>query len=127
MSHHPKNFDARSLPGMTMGARKRAARRWVAGGPGPYRTPDYRRRLARGIGNLLAAQAGRIVIDYLIALLRYRIGERLRPCHCDACTSTCYGCEGERFEGDACERCGRVHQARRICDGSGVLPARQRP
>lgn len=63
----------------------------------------------------------------LYAALRalYRIGQRLRPCRCDACTPACYGCEDLVHEGEICERCGRVHQARRECDGSGVRPAKK--
>jgi len=70
-----------------MGARKRAARRAAAGGPGPYKTPAYRRRLARGIGKLIGVQGERVAIDYQKARAAYRIGERLRPCPgCPDCT-----------------------------------------
>lgn len=100
-----KGIDARRLVGMTMGARKRAARQVPPNGYLASHISARKREAAK-------------------ARAPYRLGDRLRPCCCDACTPTCYGCEGERFEGDTCERCGRVHQARRICDGSGVLPAR---
>ncbi len=66
------SFSARSLVGMTMGARKRAARR------------------ARQAAQALLARFGQEADPKKLALLRsiYRIGERLRPClGCCACKS----------------------------------------
>ena len=91
-------FTARSLVGMTMGARKRAARNSVKrSGLKPYMLYE-----------------------------EYRIGERLRPCPgCLRCRS-CSGCEVLEFEGERCARCGKECPSEPTqCDGSGVLPARK--
>ena len=110
-------FTARSLVGMTMGARKRAVRREFALVPCPeYLTTIQDRMqwyLLRG--------------PYLRA--KYRIGERLRPCNgCTACNSamSCCGCRhgyepwDNRYSHHICDPEGP-------CDGSGVLPARKKP
>ena len=103
-------FTARSLVGMTMGARKRAARNSVKrSGLKPYMLYE-----------------------------EYRIGEHLRPClGCCACwghrISTAYGeyaeCSGPQTNG---KRKSQIKAMRKWqeslsddCDGSGVLPARR--
>lgn len=86
-------MDARRLVGMTEGAKKRAARRWVAskGDADPGARAWWRDE----------------------ARQRYRIGERLTPCRgCEACRGECWH--------------GRRSCCPRHCDGSGVLPAKQR-
>lgn len=108
-------MNARSLVGMTQGARRRAARREYA----PERTPESARADARA---------------------RYRIGERLRPC--PGCPDCCewaepfddgsfflhdpemshpceYSCDGTPFD---CDDEGNPPPR---CDGSGVLPAKR--
>lgn len=114
-------MDERSLVGMSNGAKKRAARDWVfSRDSAPWAvTPAQRRSLSIGWGGLLKSHG--VENRYAEARKRYRIGERLRACHCDACAVVCISCEGERFEGDICDRCGRVSTARVACDGSGVV------
>ena len=110
-------FTARSLVGMTMGARKRQA--W------------------------LRLQSARFLCDdanseWSAWRAKYRIGERLRPClGCCACwghrISTAYGeyaeCSGPQTNG---KRKSQIKAMRKWqeslsddCDGSGVLPARK--
>lgn len=113
-------FTARSLVGMSMGARKRAS------------LAEWRKRKAEG----LASQYLRLPWPSAFSefalfqglRLQRRIGERLRPCPgCLACQHlrTCTACENAEFEGYRCENCGRVHVVQRICDGAGVLPAKR--
>ncbi len=107
----PKPFTARSLVGMTMGARKRAHRAAMVG-------LDYE----DGVRFTLTTST------------KYRIGERLRPC------LGCCACWGHRISSVA-ECCGPQTSGKRKsqikamrkwqetladnCDGSGVLPARR--
>lgn len=102
----PKPFTARSLVGMSMGARKRAYRAAVA--------------------ELEQAEVWR---GDVVDRKRLRIGERLRPCNgCTACNSamSCCGCRhgyepwDNRYSHHICDPEGP-------CDGSGVLPARKKP
>ena len=99
----PKPFTARSLVGMSMGARKRAYRAAVA--------------------ELEQAEVWR---GDVVDRKRLRIGERLRPCPgCLRCRS-CSGCEVLEFEGERCARCGKECPSEPTqCDGSGVLPSRK--
>ncbi len=117
----PRPFSPRSLVGATQGARKRAARRC----PGcieckneiPQR--DYGLRCNGGGVFARSPEQWR---------RRFGIGQRLRPCPgCESCLGReCIGCEGgQLFEGDVCERCRRTATGERICDGSGVLPAKR--
>lgn len=82
----PESFTARSLVGMTQGARKR-----------------LREAIFWGTRNPTFVLGTDSVTEGL------RIGKRLRPC-CGCCN--CQPCFGPK----AC---------RRVCDGSGVLPARK--
>lgn len=115
-----KPFTARSLVGMTQGARKRAARYDTLKASNRTVEPsmkryvlilfhrDYRNWTERGKGHYLADCA------------KYRIGERLRPC--PGCRSCGFQPRGEVWI-DL-----KTHLSRevfRICDGSGVLPARK--
>ena len=80
MSEQPFQI-LRSLVGMTMGARKRAARRWL--------WPDDNRRDALRMFRDMAAEWKNNYEKYEYGLARkpYRIGQRLRPCPgCDKCT-----------------------------------------
>ena len=98
----PKPFTARSLVGMTMGARKRAAHRAAVNALGNDRAKAY----TREYGSYL--RSGEYLGAYWTAREMCRIGERLRPCP---------GCEECRGYDDGI---GVIH-----CDGSGVLPARR--
>ena len=129
------SITARSLVGMTTGARKRAVRREFDLVPCPeYLTTIQDRMqwyLLRG--------------PYLRA--KYRIGERLRPCpgccSCGPCycgnPSTCIGLYDSMYVHDkpspACDvccghGCEDGHCYKRddaiTCDGSGVIPARKK-
>lgn len=122
----PESFTARSLVGMTTGARKRAVRREFDLVPCPeYLTTIQDRMqwyLLRG--------------PYLRA--KYRIGERLRPCPgCWNCQTTWqqssiysqtavmhrHGCSHDDPSGLCCF--GETVPVKMECDGSGVLPARK--
>ncbi len=93
-------MNARSLVGMTQGARKRAAHRRV--------------RIGRMVPGGRVEHAEELKL-YAKARAAYRIGERLRPCPC-----LCH--EGfPRHAGPCLDLAGRP-----TCDGSGVLPARVR-
>ena len=111
----PNPFTARSLVGMTMGARKRAHRAAMVG-------LDYE----DGVRFTLTTST------------KYHIGERLRPC------PGCCACWGHRISsayGEIAECCGPQTSGKRKsqikamrkwqetladnCDGSGVLPARR--
>lgn len=120
----PRPFSERSLVGMTMGARKRAALSELMAAA---QTPEPRE---------VAGQ----VLDF--ARREYRIGQRLRPCPgCPDCVTQMQDrwVDGRRVEGEAVRhRNGCSHDDRSgyccfgdvirlvgYCDGSGVLPARR--
>jgi len=138
----PKPLTARSLVGMTMGARKRAA----------GMTMGARKRAARLCLGCIECRHEIPDVDYGIrcdssgafarasTVLRskYHIGERLRPC------PGCCACWGHRISsayGEIAECCGPQTSGKRKsqikamrkwqetladnCDGSGVLPARR--
>lgn len=117
-----------SLLGMTMGARKRAARaiamaealrgdpdmpfwaRNLTERPMEAEPRDRREALRYFHGNERTHDEA---VTYRIVRARYRIGERLRPCpwkHDER------GCMGQGQEGSG--------PGDAYCDGSGVLPAR---
>lgn len=107
-----KPFTARSLPGMTQGARKRKAH---AEASMEAAGEEITGTLARALAAIRA---------------KYRIGERLRPCPgkhgCVNCTRTCGACEDLCLDDTWCLRCGAVMTTDGpFCDGSGVLPARK--
>ena len=114
----PNPFTARSLVGMTMGARKRAHRAAMVG-------LDYE----DGVRFTLTTST------------KYHIGERLRPCPgcpecehgkcwcCDNCGTTKGLCDLTLAEvrckcGKGCGQWWISYPATTICDGSGVLPAK---
>lgn len=122
----------RSLVGMTQGARKRAARRYVTENYDARSTPQFVH-----VGHLLYAEAR----------ARYRVGERLRPCPGCARCELLY-CLTAWIDGRPVP-CRLIHDGAlakvrigrktahlkwtklstagtAICDGSGVLPARKR-
>lgn len=105
-----REFSARSLCGMSMGARKRAARLACVGHP-------FRRRVklvwfkawARDMhGRILTEADQKTLAGYATQRAKYRLSERLRPClvcQRGKCKLPCRDCF--------------------ICDGSGVLPAKR--
>lgn len=108
----PRPFSARSLVGMTMGARKRAAwyqalRSSYDGNGGPISNRELRLSLTTLSPAVLAVTVPREWRRQIRA--KYRIGQRLRPC--PGCCE-CQGCYGSK-------KCSV------LCDGSGVLPARK--
>ena len=110
----------RSLVGMTMGARKRAARAQYM--YGSYILRDCRRYVLR----LFAETNDGVSSEYKRAWRMYRIGQRLRPCpgeyQCKNCSQNNW-CRCTDTEADAeCVICGVLQHW--PCDGSGVLPAR---
>ena len=132
MMARSKSFTARSLVGMTMGARKRAADRVAVAALGNDRAHAY----TREYGSYL--RSGEYLGAYWTARAKYRIGERLRPC------LGCCACWGHRISsayGEIAECCGPQTSGKRKsqikamrkwqetladnCDGSGVLPARR--
>ena len=107
MSEQPFQI-LRSLVGMTMGARKRAARRWL--------WPDDNRRDALRMFRDMAAEWKNNYEKYEYRLARkpYHIGQRLRPCN------GCAECAYITWIGGR-----QVRNTEFICDGSGVLPAKK--
>lgn len=104
-------FTPRSLPGMSQGARKMAAI-WDATEPGQPTVAAW-------------------VAAYDAARIKYRIGERIRPCPgkhgCVNCTRTCGFCEDQCPDDTRCKRCGTMMTSEGpFCDGSGVCPARRK-
>ena len=94
----PKPLTARSLVGMTMGARKRAHRAAMVG-------LDYE----DGVRFTLTTST------------KYRIGERLRPCPgCHTCMPGVKGWHIDKVRGRF-----KMPTIAWSCDGSGVLPARR--
>ena len=117
----PRPFSPRSLVGMTMGARKRAANK--------KRSCD---------AHLCAACRD------VVAALRhlYQVGERLRPCRWCGGSEAFEACRGKRIAQEVvgghrrgecvfCRTCADAKLTLRVpnpdaCDGSGVLPAKAR-
>ena len=105
----------RSLVVMTMGARKRAARRWL--------WPDDNRRDALRMFRDMAAEWKNNYEKYEYGLARkpYRIGQRLRPCPgCHACMPGVKGWHIDKVRGRF-----KMPTVAWSCDGSGVLPAKK--
>ena len=104
----------RSLVGMTMGARKRAARAQYM--YGAYILRDCRRYVLR----LFSETKDGVSSEYKRAWRMYRIGQRLRPCPgCHACMPGVKGWHIDKVRGRF-----KVPTVAWSCDGSGVLPAR---
>ena len=111
-------FSPRSLVGMTMGARKRAAKvdAW-------HKAVTYGREvITRALRRCIATdrtklRVGNVASEYAQQRRRYRIGERLRPC------PGCLACRSGWSASDSV-----LHSVwnRTPCDGSGVIPARPR-
>ena len=120
--HRP--FTPRSLVGMTMGARKRAARAC----PGCIECLNEIPSVDHGVR---CDSSGAFATAPARLRTKYRIGQRLRPCPgrhgCRNCTRTRGACE-DQFPDDArCRRTGSVVTTKGpYCDGSGVIPARPR-
>lgn len=92
----PREFSPRSLVGMTMGARKRAAWRDV------FVAPDGRADISS-----LNASHEMLFSFWRGELAKYRIGQRLRACPgCFDCGSECWGCHEPHEPED--ERCGET-------------------
>lgn len=99
-----KPFTPRSLVGMTMGARKRA---WLSGALlNDYLFPG---RNSTGAEHDVRSDYSWSEIRVDAPYLGTKLGERLRPCP---------GCCN-------CQPCFGPKACRRVCDGSGVLPARK--
>ena len=141
-----KPFTARSLVGMTMGARKRAAyyealRSSYDGDGGPISNRKLRLCLRTA---LLTPEvlSDSVPLDYRLDVrAKYRIGERLRPCPgCPECEhGKCWRCANCGTTKGLCDltlaevrcKCGKgcgqwriSFPATTVCNGSGVLPAR---
>lgn len=124
-----REFSARSLCGMTQGARKRAARVEAISGDAATLALQsrkvwllwWRQGCLGGMPKLAA---------YPSIRAKYRLGERLRPCPgkygCRNCTRTCGACEDQIPNDTRCRRCGSMMTTEGpFCDGSGVLPAKR--
>ena len=110
----PKPLTARSLVGMTMGARKRAARAQYM--YGAYILRDCRRYVLR----LFAETKDGVSSEYKRAWRMYRIGQRLRPCPgCHTCMPGAKGWHIDKVRGRF-----KMPTIAWSCDGSGILPAR---
>jgi len=117
----PKPPTTRSLVGMTMGARKRAAwyealRTSYDGDGGPISNRKLRLCVSVLTAEVLAVT---VPIEWRLEVrAKYRIGERLRPCPgCIRCNcSTGFA---------AWPELGKALIIGTECDGSGVLPARR--
>ena len=103
-----KPFTARSLVGMTMGARKRKARYWMECERLHQKAQDFQEVVDRSVGRKSSLRT----IGHTPISLRnhYRIGERLRPC--PGCCACCLHPNG-------------LNNLISWCDGSGVMPARK--
>lgn len=124
-------MDARSLVGMTMGARKRRARRdAVTSEPGGHTTtgmPMVLRHLLEVFSACLATntQVPEILRRYAVARAAYHIGERLRPCRgCFACTADRpFPRSGGLYLVPTEARAQGLPINTKVCEGYGVLPA----
>lgn len=117
-------FTPRSLVGMTMGARKRAARAC----PGCIECLNEIPSVDNGVR---CDSSGAFAVAPARLRTKYRLGERLRLCPgkhgCRNCTRTCGACEDQFPDDTRCRRCGSVMTTEGpYCDGSGVIPARPR-
>jgi hypothetical protein len=109
----PNGLRPRSLVGMSMGARKRAAHREAVNALGKDRAHAY----TCEYGSYL--RSGEYLGAYWTARAKYRISERLRPC------AGCLRCQCQTAF-DAWPELGEeLAKDCRTCDGSGVLPARR--
>ena len=103
----------RSLVGMTMGARKRAARL-------QYMLHTYEIGPIRREALSVFAPCDAASHTYKRAWRMYRIGQRLRPCPgCHTCMPGVKGWHIDKVRGRF-----KMPTVAWSCDGSGVLPAR---
>lgn len=133
-----KPFTARSLVGMTMGARKRA---WLSGALSAFLFPH---RDSTGGEHDTRSDYSWSEIRLVAPYLGTKLGERLRPCpgcpecehgkhwRCDNCGTTKGLCNLTLAEvrckcGKGCGQWRISFPAKTVCDGSGVLPARKKP
>lgn len=131
----PRPFTPRSLVGMTQGARKRA---WLSGALGDYLFPH---RNSTGAEHDVRSDYSWSEIRADAPYLGTQLGERLRPCPgCCACwgsdiSPAGYGgdvteCFGPLMAGKSKRAIANMKQYQRTladdCDGSGVLPARNK-
>ena len=122
MMARSKSFTSRSLVGMTMGARKRAAwyealRTSYDGDGGPISNRKLRLCLSVLTAKVLSVT---VPIEWRLEVrAKYRIGQKLRPC------AGCLWCQcWSAF--DAWPELGEeLAKYCLTCDGSGVLPARR--
>ena len=116
----PRPFNPRSLVGMTMGARKRAA--WYEALRTSYDGGPISNRKLRLCLSVLTAKVLSVSVPIewrLEVRAKYRISERLRPC------AGCLRCKC-RSAFDAWPELGEaLVKDHPTCDGSGVLPARR--
>ena len=118
-------MNARSLVGMTMGARKRWARAvtYVALNEVTFVVTAEALAAPTHCARFHARKFPRHEYDlqmYKFVRLRYRIGQRLRPCPgCHTCMPGVKGWHIDKVRGRF-----KVPTIAWSCDGSGVLPAR---
>ena len=86
-------MNQRSLVGMTMGARKRAARRWL--------WPHDNRRDALRMFREMVAESPHARYEHCLAIMPYLLGQKVRPCRrcvtwerLDNGKTCCMGCGG---------------------------------
>lgn len=113
-------FSPRSLVGMTMGARKRAAR--IACVKHPFKLRRLKLLWFKcfcrdAAGRQETEQDRKSLALYADQRSKYRIGQRLRPC--PGCCACFYRCDPDFTDG-VCADCGQAHAT---CDGFGVLAA----
>ena len=116
------SFTPRSLVGMTMGARKRAAwyealRTSYDGDGGPISNRKLRLCLSVLTAKVLSVS---VPIEWRLEVrAKYRISERLRPC------AGCLRCQCQTAFDAYPELGEELVKDCLTCDGSGVLPARK--
>ncbi len=108
----------RSLVGMTQGARSRLAKYLAWGDAATRNKPQGRRDLLAEWPTLTSQKGGQAAralrLAYHEQRQELRVGERLRPC------KGCCACDSPPDDHPPEVQCTR------ICDGSGVRPARKR-
>lgn len=136
-------MNQRSLVGMSQSARKRAAKFDAWHKAVTYGQEVITRELRRCIAaDRTKLRVGNVAAEYARQRLRYRIGERLRPCKWCAGPDAYETCRGKRIAQEVvgghrrgecvfCRTCADAKLTLRTpnpdaCDGSGVLPAKRR-
>jgi len=129
-----KPWTPRSLVGMTMGARKRAALwavfvphclDWLGYDPSTSESPQAERRHMTGC----LKHSRTLTALYRDERAKYRIGEKLRPCpNCLKCWPLTKTLDDGRIAALAPSGTPKRYQSLTLddlCDGSGLLPARR--